>query len=57
MVFSVMVALGCWGFAIFCFFYFAVEPNHNLYGGLMAATALIWSIIAARRWSAYRQRA
>lgn len=54
-VFSAMVGLGCWGMAFFFAFLYA-DPNHYLYGGIMALTALGWSIIAARRWSTYRQR-
>lgn len=56
-VFSVMVSLGCWGMAFFFAFLSNGEPNHELYGGIMAVTALIWSLIAVRRWSMYRQRA
>lgn len=56
-VFSAMVGLGCWGLACFFVFFYNEEPNHYLYGGLMAVTAIIWSIIATRRWSMYRQRA
>lgn len=55
-VFSAMVGLGCWGMAFFFAFLYA-DPNHYLYGGIMALTALGWSIIATRRWSTYRQRA
>lgn len=55
--FSVMVGLGCWGLACFFVFFYSEEPNHYLYGGIMAVTALIWSIIAVRRWSVYQQRA
>ena len=56
LVFSIMVGLGCWGMAFFFTFLYA-DPNHYLYGGIMALTALGWSIIAARKWSVYRQRA
>lgn len=57
LVFSAMVSLGCWGMAFFFVFLSNGEPNHDLYGGIMAVTALIWSLIAVRRWSMYRQRA
>src|SRR5712664_4949060 len=56
-LFSAMMALGFWGFAIYCIFFFTVEPNHYLYGAVMALTAVIWSILAVRRWSSLRQRA
>ncbi len=55
-VFSTMIGLGCWGMAFFFAFLYA-DPNHYLYGGIMALTALGWSVIAARKWSIYRQRA
>jgi hypothetical protein len=56
-VFSAMVGLGCWGMAFFFIFFYSEEPNHYLYGGIMAVTALIWSLIAVRKWSMYQQRA
>ncbi|HEU5379514.1 MAG TPA: hypothetical protein VFV38_29170 [Ktedonobacteraceae bacterium] len=56
LAFSGMVALGCWGMAFF-FAFFYTEANRYLYGAIMAITALGWSIIVARRWSTYRQRA
>ncbi|MGH2482330.1 MAG: hypothetical protein ACRDHW_22000 [Ktedonobacteraceae bacterium] len=56
LVFSAMVGLGCWGMAFF-FAFLYVDPNRYLYGGIMALTALGWSIITARKWSTYRQRA
>ncbi len=55
-VFSAMVALGFWGFTVFCFFFYTVDPNHYLYAGVLALTALGWSIMLARRWSRYRRR-
>jgi len=55
-VFSAMVALGFWGFAVFCLFFYTVDPNHSLYAGILALTALGWSILLARRWSQYRRR-
>jgi hypothetical protein len=55
LAFSLMVALGFWGLAVFCVFFFAADPNHYLYGGIMALTAVGWSFLVARKWSAYRQ--
>jgi hypothetical protein len=56
MMFSAMVALGFWGFAVFCLFFYPVDPNHYLYGSILALTALGWSLILVRRWSQYRRR-
>jgi hypothetical protein len=55
-VFSAMVALGCWGFTIFCLFFYTVDPNHYLYSGILALTALGWSLLLVRRWSQYRRQ-
>lgn len=55
LVFSAMVGLGCWGLACFFIFFYGEDSNHYLYGGMMAVTAFIWSYIAVRRWSLYRQ--
>ncbi len=57
LVFSGMIAIGFWGFAIFCIFFFGSDPNHYLYGGVMALTAIGWSVILVRRWLTYRSRA
>ncbi|HET8844429.1 MAG TPA: hypothetical protein VFN35_23375 [Ktedonobacteraceae bacterium] len=57
LMYSVMVAVGFWGLAIFCIFFFAADPNHYLYGAIMGLTAVGWSVIVGRRWLAYRQRA
>lgn len=54
--FSAMVALGFWGFTVFCLFFYTVDPNHYLYGGMLALTALGWSWLLARRWSQYRRQ-
>ena len=54
-VFSAMVAVGFWGFTVFCLFFYTVDPNHYLYAGVLALTALGWSILLARRWSQYRR--
>ena len=43
-----LVALGCWGMA-FSFFFFYADPNHNLYGGMAALMALLWTISFALR--------
>lgn len=56
-VLSAMVALGFWGFTVFCLFFYTVDPNHYLYAGILALTALGWSLMLARRWSQYRRRA
>ena len=56
-VFSAMVALGFWGFTVFCLFFYTVDPNHYLYAGILALTALGWSALLVRRWSQYRQQA
>jgi hypothetical protein len=56
-VFSAMVALGFWGFTIFCLFFYTVDPNHYLYGAILALTALGWSWLLLRRWSRYRRQA
>lgn len=55
-VFSAMVALGFWGFTVFCLFFYTVDPNHYLYGGILALTALGWSLLLVRRWSRYRRQ-
>jgi len=48
-VFSAMVALGCWGMtAFFAFFYFA-DANHFLYAAMAGLTAVGWTILAVRR--------
>lgn len=56
-VFSAMVALGFWGFTVFCLFFYTVDPNHYLYAGILALTALGWSVLLVRRWSQYRRQA
>ena len=57
-LFASMVALGFWGCAIFCVFFYTEDANHYIYGALMALTAVGWSISALRRWSsAQRQSA
>lgn len=56
-VFSAMVALGFWGFTVFSLFFYTVDSNHYLYAGILALTALGWSIMLARRWSQYRRQA
>jgi len=50
-----MIALGFWGFAIFCIFFYTEDANHYLYGAIMALTAVGWSILVARRWLSYRR--
>lgn len=55
-MYSLMVAVGFWGLAIFCTFFYADDPNHFLYGAIMGLTAIGWSVIVGRRWMAYRQR-
>jgi len=55
-LFSAMVAAGFWGFTVFCLFFYTVEPNHTLYGGILALTALGWSWLLVRRWSSYRRQ-
>ncbi len=42
LVFSGLVALGCWGMA-FSFFVFSTDPNHALFGGMAVLMALLWS--------------
>ncbi|HVU66001.1 MAG TPA: hypothetical protein VHD63_02680 [Ktedonobacteraceae bacterium] len=54
-VFSLMVALGCLGLALFFIFFYAEDANHYLYGGIAGLTALGWLVISVRRWSSYRQ--
>lgn len=52
------VALGCWGFGAY-FFFFSPDPNHLLYGGFAVLMALMWSYILiarARKVYALRQR-
>lgn len=56
LVYSAMAALGFWGLTIFCIFFYLADPNHYIYGAIMGLTAVGWSVIAARRWWAYRQR-
>jgi hypothetical protein len=56
LAFSLMVALGFWGLAIFCTFFYVADPNHYLYGAIMGLTAVGWTVILVRRWLAYRQR-
>jgi hypothetical protein len=46
--FPALVALGCWGMA-FSFFFFYADPNHNLYAGMAALMALLWTISFALR--------
>lgn len=53
---SAMVALGFWGLALFCAFFYVTDPNHYLYGAIMGLTAIGWSVIVVRRWLAYRPR-
>lgn len=48
MVFPALVALGCWGMA-FSFFFFYADPNRNLYAGMAALMALLWTISFALR--------
>jgi TRAP-type mannitol/chloroaromatic compound transport system permease large subunit len=55
-VFSAMVALGFWGFTVFCLVFYTVDPNHYLYAGILALTALGWSVLLVRRWSQYRRQ-
>lgn len=55
-MFSAMVALGFWGFSVFCLFFYTVDPNHDLYAGILALTALGWSFLLGRRWSRYRRQ-
>jgi hypothetical protein len=54
-LFSTMIALGFWGFAIFCTFFYTEDANHYLYGAIMALTAVGWSVLVARRWLSYRR--
>ena len=48
MVFPALVALGCWGMA-FSFLFFYNDPNRNLYAGMAALMALLWTISFALR--------
>lgn len=56
-LFSAMIALGFWGLAIFCVFFYVADPNHYLYGAIMGLTAVGWTVMVVRRWLTYRQRA
>jgi len=56
LLYSLMIAVGFWGLAIFCIFFYEDDPNHYLYGAIMGMTAAGWSFIVSRRWLARRQR-
>ncbi|HEY7416351.1 MAG TPA: hypothetical protein VH593_14255, partial [Ktedonobacteraceae bacterium] len=45
---SAMIALGFWGMSI-SFIFFYPDPNHYLYGGLVALMAVIWSFLVGIR--------
>lgn len=56
-IFSAMVALGCWGMAL-TFAYFSKDPNHLLYAGMAVLMGLLWSFLfmmRARKMLAQRQ--
>jgi hypothetical protein len=52
--FPALVALGCWGMA-FSFFFFYADPNRNLYAGMAALMALLWTISFVLRLRKMRQ--
>lgn len=58
LILPAMVALGCWGMS-FSFFVFYTDPNHNLFGGMAALIALLWTFsfgIRLRKLLLLRQR-
>ena len=55
-VFAAMLTLGFLGLAIFFTFFYTRDPDHLVYSGVAALTALGWLILLRIRWSRYHQR-